>query len=161
MRRYVKADLVRMVENGRTLSEIGYVYGVSRQRIYQLLSAFGIKTPEKRRKRQSDNWSDKQKWLWRAVVNSIGTSGSKVDKLTLFESLGIPDKCPILGLTLDYSIGKGSRTENSPSLYRIDSSKGYVKNNVHVISWRANRIKNDATVQELQDIANYFKQFEK
>lgn len=37
----------------------------------------------------------------------------------------------------------------SPSLDRIDSSKGYVKGNVRVISARANMLKNNATVEEL------------
>ena len=68
MRRYVRADLVRMVENGRTLSEIGYVYGVSRQRIYQLLSAFDIKTPEKRRKRQTHRQKTHRSAGWYRIL---------------------------------------------------------------------------------------------
>jgi hypothetical protein len=40
------------------------------------------------------------------------------------------------------------------SLDRIDSSKGYIKGNVWVISLRANRIKNDSTPQELRLIAD-------
>ena len=33
---------------------------------------------------------------------------------------------------------------------RIDSSKGYVKGNVRVISKRANTLKNNATIEELE-----------
>ena len=39
------------------------------------------------------------------------------------------------------------------SIDRIDSTKGYEKGNVWVISGRANRIKNDATPEELMRIA--------
>ena len=67
----------------------------------------------------------------------------------------IPKRCPILGLLL--VVGKGRATDTSPELDRIDNRKGYVKGNVHVISRRANRIKNDATVAELEKIASYLR----
>jgi len=63
--------------------------------------------------------------------------------------------CPVLGTLLDWSVlrGKGSGgIPNSPSLDRIDPSKGYVKGNVWVISYRANTIKNDATHEELKRV---------
>jgi hypothetical protein len=53
-----------------------------------------------------------------------------------------------LGLKLEQ--GNGKSTASSPSLDRIDSSKGYVKGNVRVISHRANLLKNNATVEELK-----------
>ena len=46
--------------------------------------------------------------------------------------------------------GRGQkRLENSASLDRIDNVKGYIPGNVQVISWRANRVKSDATLDEL------------
>lgn len=65
----------------------------------------------------------------------------------------IPSHCPVLGLKLDK--GFLHFTDNSPSLDRIKPELGYVPGNVRVISWRANRIKNDATVEELQKILEY------
>lgn len=61
--------------------------------------------------------------------------------------------CPLLGLELERVNGKG-RLPNSPSLDRIDSSKGYTKDNVWIISLRANTIKNDATLEELALMAH-------
>jgi hypothetical protein len=61
----------------------------------------------------------------------------------------IPAKCPVLGIPLVSGSGKGSPQRNSPSLDRIDSRKGYVKGNIWVISWQANRIKSDSTPEEL------------
>lgn len=68
------------------------------------------------------------------------------------EDVVVPDKCPILGIPLKYN--RGIKEDNSYSLDRIDSSKGYIKGNVWVISLRANRIKNDSTPQELRLIAD-------
>jgi hypothetical protein len=42
--------------------------------------------------------------------------------------------------------------DNSPSLDRIVPEKGYVAGNIRVISQRANRIKSNATVEELRAV---------
>ena len=61
------------------------------------------------------------------------------------------DICPILGMPMRWNAGKGTgkRNQNNKSLDRIDSSQGYVKGNVIIISWRANWLKNNATLEEL------------
>jgi hypothetical protein len=62
------------------------------------------------------------------------------------KDLKMPEFCPLLGVKLDsYS----DSVDLHPSIDRIDSSKGYVKGNVWIISHRANRIKSDATCEEL------------
>jgi hypothetical protein len=66
------------------------------------------------------------------------------------KDITIPDVCPLLGIPLVCHRGKGSQKGNSPSLDRIDPTKGYIKGNVWVISNRANTLKNDATLQELE-----------
>jgi hypothetical protein len=72
----------------------------------------------------------------------------------------VPSHCPILGIPLASRIGlgrkKGDNLANSPSLDRIDNSRGYVPGNVVVISYRANRIKCDATLEELQKIVAFY-----
>jgi hypothetical protein len=65
----------------------------------------------------------------------------------------IPKKCPVLGISLTY---EGSR-DFVPSLDRRDSSLGYISENVFVISSRANRIKSDAALQEMESILKYMK----
>lgn len=71
------------------------------------------------------------------------------------EDIVIPKRCPILGIPL--RVGDVTANDNSPELDRIDNRKGYVRGNVHVISRRANRIKNDATIAELEKIASYLR----
>lgn len=72
----------------------------------------------------------------------------------------IPDVCPILGIpiTINSYYNDGRKGwGNSPSLDRIIPEKGYVPGNIHVISLRANRIKCDATLEELRLIYEYFR----
>lgn len=64
--------------------------------------------------------------------------------------LPLPDLCPILKTPLEYSEFGDALSDNKPSVDRIDSSLGYVKGNVQVVSWRANRLKNNATLEELR-----------
>lgn len=71
------------------------------------------------------------------------------------DDLIIPEYCPVLGIKLDYDANK--RTYNTPSVDRIDNTKGYTPDNVRIISWRANRLKWDANVDELEAILRYMK----
>src|ERR1700674_204691 len=71
------------------------------------------------------------------------------------EDIVIPERCPILGIVL--MVGRGRTSMYSPTLDRVVQELGYTKRNVRVISWRANRIKNDATIEELLKIVEYMK----
>lgn len=67
----------------------------------------------------------------------------------------IPTHCPVLGIPL--IMGTRLAKDNSPSLDRVNPALGYVKGNVYVISWRANRLKSDATLDEVKAILKYMK----
>jgi hypothetical protein len=65
----------------------------------------------------------------------------------------VPSHCPIFGMPLAWSAARGNGRlplPNSPSLDRIDPAKGYTKDNVWIISNKANSIKNNATHEELK-----------
>ena len=47
---------------------------------------------------------------------------------------------------------EGVLGDDSPSLDRIVSSLGYVKGNIRVISYKANRVKSNATLEELRKV---------
>jgi len=72
------------------------------------------------------------------------------------EDVIVPTHCPILGIELTMNQGSGAGGKyNSFSLDRIDSSKGYVKGNVQVISHLANNMKSYATKEDLLKFAEW------
>ncbi len=71
------------------------------------------------------------------------------------EDIHIPEFCPVLGIKLEFACERVSHY--SPTLDRIDNSKGYTKGNVMVISWKANSIKNIGTAEEHEKIAKYMR----
>jgi hypothetical protein len=60
----------------------------------------------------------------------------------------IPEMCPLLGIPI--IVNQGGLLPGSPSLDRIDTDKGYTKDNVWVISHRANTIKNNCSIDEFR-----------
>jgi hypothetical protein len=68
------------------------------------------------------------------------------------EDIVIPDLCPVFGTPINFDDKK-----NVPTLDRIDSSKGYTKENIKVISFRANRLKDNGTIEEFMKIIDYMK----
>jgi hypothetical protein len=60
----------------------------------------------------------------------------------------IPKYCPLLGIELVLGI-ENYKSPNYYSIDRIDSSKGYVKDNIQIISRLANTMKNNATKEQL------------
>ena len=72
------------------------------------------------------------------------------------EDIMIPDICPILNIPIIIDAGKG-RTGNGPSIDRLDNKKGYTKNNILIVSDRANTLKSDSTQKERESIYAYYK----
>jgi hypothetical protein len=67
----------------------------------------------------------------------------------------VPKYCPVLGIEL--SVGEGSAHDGSPSLDRVIPSLGYIKENIIVVSHKANTIKNNATIDELEKVYFFYK----
>jgi hypothetical protein len=67
--------------------------------------------------------------------------------------LTIPIRCPVLGIPI-YK-GSGSFHRNSPSVDRFDPKLGYVPGNVQIVSWRANELKKDGTLEEFRKIVAF------
>lgn len=63
------------------------------------------------------------------------------------ENIPIPERCPVLDIPLE--VGP-VRVHGSPSLDRIDPTRGYVIGNTRVVSDQANRIKGNLTLRQLR-----------
>lgn len=117
---------------------------------------------EKNKKKYSKNRKTKHRQQPRKAMFKSARDRAKKFSLAfnIVESdIKIPSVCPVLGIRL--YIGDRTRTDNSPTLDRISNSRGYTKDNVIVVSWKANRIKNDATISELKRITRFYSNLEK
>lgn len=70
-------------------------------------------------------------------------------------NISFPISCPIFNIPLKFN--RGEAKDDSYSFDRIDSSKPYEIDNLIIVSWKANRLKNNATLQEMQQIAEFYK----
>lgn len=96
---------------------------------------------------------------WRAKAQGM------VCTLTI-DDLVIPEFCPVLGMRLTFGMGLGEgrrdgAADSRASVDRLDSSKGYTPDNIVIVSWRANRIKSDATAAELKALAEFYNDHER
>lgn len=84
----------------------------------------------------------------RARLNSLPISIS-------IEDIEIPTTCPVLGILLERGVGRVK--DSSPSIDRKSPELGYIPGNIRVISWRANKLRSDATIVELEKVLAYAK----
>lgn len=94
-----------------------------------------------------------EKWLW------LGARRRAKDKGLVFtitrHDIIIPEFCPVFGTKLEK--GNAQNHDNAPSIDRIVPELGYTKENIRVISNRANTIKNSGTIEEHEKILLYMK----
>ena len=149
------------------MAEIGRHFQLSRQRVKQIADKLNapagmVVRRQKKAELYFQKWGNKEKTdLYDACRLKFrrkkANARSAGHEWTLqFGHLDWVEYCPILGIRLDYFAEKTQ--ENSPSFDRIDPSKGYVTGNVEIVSWRANRIKNDGTSEEHERIAQYIRE---
>lgn len=158
----------QMGKEGHSLAAIARHYGISRQRAKQLAQRHfpswdnecsRAARVEQQRRILQRKWGTKEdtdlyrskRLKWRSKKYYAVTKG--IDFTLEFGDVDWPTHCPMLGMELDY-FAEGTQ-ENSPSFDRIDSNKGYTKENTHIISWRANRIKNNSSLDDLKKITSY------
>lgn len=157
---------------GKSLQDISIIYGCTREWIRQLYRRHNIDprtvgiplrsklSREEKARRHFAKWGDKEQDLYEAKRHKWrgkkGNANSRGIPFSLtFATIDWPSHCPVLGIKLDYeAVG---RQEDSVSFDRLDPSKGYEDGNVVIVSWRANRIKNDGTPEEHQKIADFYK----
>lgn len=89
----------------------------------------------------------------RAREEGVDFNISLEDILTVFG-----DRCPVLGMP--FNMNARTLVDASPTLDKFDRTKGYVPGNVAVISHQANRIKNNATTEQVMRVAEWMTRFQ-
>lgn len=117
-----------------------------------MVNASKEKTSEYNRRYREKHYDDLCRYqLWKNARTRAEKKG--IEFALTMDDVVIPEACPVLGFELIH--GHASGKDNSPSIDRRDNSEGYTPANIQVISNRANRIKNDATIDELRRIITY------
>lgn len=168
-----RETIIRLAKMGTGFSTIvEYLDGkVSRQRVHQICIKAGIDpmavTREIRELERQDRmrrlygsfWHDNKLAADKKVITAARNKFKNKKRSSThlfnieFEDIEWPTHCPVLGIELDY-FARGRR-ENSVSFDRVDNTKPYEKGNVVIMSWRANRLKNDGTAEEHRLISNF------
>lgn len=84
----------------------------------------------------------------RASANSRG-----LECTVTVDDIVIPKVCPILNIPLEFH--KGTHKNNSISVDRIDTTKGYIPGNIAIISFKANTLKGNMTLSEIDRLYKY------
>jgi hypothetical protein len=165
-----------LCREGKTLQAIADYYGLTRQRIKQVVQRY-LPTLVKEQRGKTLMLLQEQELYLRDLILKKGrvtpqhatdlsramasaftrkkqnSKASGWEWTILPSDVLFPTHCPILGLELAWF--SDYRIENSPSFDRVDNTKGYIPGNVIVCSWRANRIKNNGTAEEHRLIADF------
>lgn len=161
-------NIKQLGASGTRMPAIAAVYGVTRQRIKQIIdkyipewkTSYGAALLHRQKKEAHfSKWGDREYTdLYNAQRLKFSRKRAHATRIgwswtVTFGEIDWPTHCPILGIELDYFAE--TRQENSVSFDRIDPNKGYDSGNVTIMSWRANRIKNDGSAEEHRKIAEY------
>ena len=129
--------------------------------VHARVRAWKEKNPQSRKKYR-DAWFSIPENRIKHTLNQAKTRALKNGvffNINIEDLLPLPERCPVFNTPLNYA-GVGQQrgfVDNSPSIDRIIPSLGYTKGNVKIVSWRANRIKADASLNELIAIMDYIK----
>jgi hypothetical protein len=126
-------------------------YEANKAKALALSRDWSAKNPEKRRAAgRAYRTSHPEKRLLSCAKQRARLKGLPFELTE--QDIFIPEYCPVFGIKLDRH-RTGKHSDDSPSLDRLDPSKGYVRGNVIVMSYRANMIKNCGSSEEHRRIA--------
>jgi hypothetical protein len=154
---------VRVAELGGTPVEVTYGVPLSdEERETRMTVEWDLKYPKRHMKKHerrepvvANKGADRTSEEFRtAILRGARARATKYGipfDLTL-QDIVIPEVCPVLGSPMCWG---DSITEHTPSLDRVVPDLGYVSGNVNIISFRANRLKNNATKEEVEALLAY------
>jgi hypothetical protein len=135
----------------KLLEDAKEYYRQNKEKVLAYKAVYNEENKEHRQKRDREYYRNKHE------VRMVGGARARAKKFNLEfsltkEDIFVPETCPLLGIPLFIADGKKNAKPNSPSLDRIDPSKGYTPDNVWVISHKANTMKSNATFEEFEEM---------
>jgi hypothetical protein len=109
------------------------------------------------RKRAARRQNPKERWVTNVYFNAKARAKHSMRPFTLTKDdiralAAITTHCPLLECTLRYDNSR-ALTPNAATLDRKDSQKGYTPDNCWIISFKANRSKNNLTLRQIERLA--------
>lgn len=162
-----EADVVRRFENEESYVSMEKIFGTDRKTISAIIRRRGGPLRRCGKKRSFESRED---WLRnprirlrkllhtaRATVRLDGRGLEFDDALFDIFPENPPKTCACCGVVLDYNVYPRNDVarEKSPSIDRCINSVGYVVGNVYVTCFRCNRLKNNATLEDLKLFVAY------
>ena len=125
-----------------------------------------IRKFRKRRREKEYAWALKRRQdpkTWPKVVMANIRHRAKKQGLEFsitHKDIIIPEVCPVFKTPFVFGAdGKTTKANpNAPSVDRVDNTKGYTKDNIRIISYRANILKKNATLEELRGLVRYMEE---
>ena len=158
-----EAEVVRRFEGGESALAMERLFGVDRKSIRGILDRREGPLRRCGKKRDFESHEDWRRdprvrlrnLLLGARANERGHSFDNALIGIITENP--PERCASCRMILDYNVYSRDNPlrSRSPSLDRCDNARGYVVGNVYVVCLRCNRLKNDASLEELRNILAY------
>ncbi len=108
-----------------------------------------------KQKQSSNRWHEKEKSKVLSTLRNIQQRAKEknIEFSLNADDIVSPPFCPVFGFELKRN--KGIPQYDSPSVDRIDPTKGYTKENIQIISQLANAMKQNATKEQLIQFAEW------
>lgn len=172
MKKKQHQEMIRLREAGLRLQQIAIKLNTSKQNVSRVLIAYGKNAKYYEIPTKINKEISKEKRLKKWGKLQLNNEDRKVSRLLVtarqrsrrdnleynlwpIDLQPLPKVCPVFGIALSYNGHRGQNYENWATIDRIDNSKGYVKGNVAVISYKANMYKAHGTALDHRLIADY------
>ena len=151
-RKRYKRDRIKMLARKHEAYTYNYAYNKEKRDAYYLANKDRLN--EAKRKWRREHYDE---FYIQSLIDGARHRAKEkgLDFTITVNDIKLPTTCPVLGIPIYINKGGKSGKDNSPSLDRKDNSIGYVPDNTVVISYRANRLKSNGTVEEFRKIIDY------
>ena len=166
--------ILELAREGNTLASIARRFGIGKPQVHRIVSMHGVHPLSVRQEllqelrdnklkekygMTAEEMSKVPKKLRRKINKLISQAKIRSQRRGIEFTIKLSDvlsdytgTCPVLGVKYE------DKGDYVMSIDRKDSSLGYTPDNISVMSWRANRIKYNSTLEELELLCKYLRE---